>query len=180
MGNLQLNNHYNSRDINELFDELDYKSEGKIEFNEFIKIVLEKTLRVRRGEKFSDFYSSAKNFYLTPSEHITDVIRRAINRINKDDSHYEEDKELTKNLEWVIKALTEKDLFDFRLKENLFDKETLETNDTLKFLSEFSNDVFKQQKKADLELVISNASKKKATRDCNNLYVYLFLYILIS
>ncbi len=41
--NLKLDSKYDQRDVEQIFTELDTKSEGEIKFNDFIKILVEKS-----------------------------------------------------------------------------------------------------------------------------------------
>lgn len=104
---------------------------------------------------------AAINFYLTPSEQIIETIKKAIGKL----VHYQEEGKTIKELEWVINTLSEKDLFDFRLKDELIEANDLEETEILKFLSEYSNDVFKRQKNQDLESINTIIMKRKI-KDC--------------
>jgi hypothetical protein len=153
---LQIKNKYNDNDTGEIFKELDQDSKGELQFNLFIQALVEKS---KQNERFADFYLSAINFFLTPSEQIVETIKKAISRL----TIYKEETKLIKELEWVIHTLSEKDLFDFRIKDEYFDKEKLEDCDYLKFLSEYSSDKLKREKDRDLELInISNNLNSKS------------------
>lgn len=148
---LQLKNKYSEVDSTEIFYELDKNAKGELNFNMFIQALIEKSRKT--NERFSDFYLSAINFFLTPSEQIVETIKKAISKLTK----HNEEKRLVKELEWVINTLSEKDLFDFRLKNEYIESlDYLEDYDYLKFLSEYSNDKFKREKNRDLELISNN------------------------
>jgi hypothetical protein len=152
---------YDENDVFELYNEMDKNSDGEIQYNKFIKTLIEKT-RENKNEKFSEFYFSAVNFYLTPSTQIIKTIKNAIAKLQI----YNEDEKIVKELQWVINTLSEKDLFDFRLKDEIVDTVGLEETDIIKFLSEYSNDVEKRQKNQDLESINTIIMMKKQRRDC--------------
>jgi hypothetical protein len=156
---LKLKDKYEKNDIEEIFHEFDTNNTGEVYFNDFIKTILEKSQN-SKDAKFSAFYLSAINFFLTPSERITETIKRAIKELNS----YNSDSKIVRELEWVIQTLSEKDLFDFRLKEEYVGE--FENNEILKFLSEFSQDGIKRQGVDDLEQCNTISLKKKKIQDC--------------
>ena len=160
IGNLKLKSKFNENDANEIFMEIDKELKGEISINQFIQTLVLKS-KNNVNEKYSEFYLSAINFYLTPSEQIIETIKTAIHKLEA----YKEDAKIIKELEWVIQTLSEKDLFDFRLKDEFLLENNLEENDILKFLSEYSNDVFKRQKNQDLESINTIIEKKKKLKD---------------
>lgn len=153
--NLKLTEKYDTNDIQNIYNELDVKKEGEVIFHDFIKGLIEKS---KEDGKYSDFYLSAMNFYFTPSERIIETMKKAINQLEK----YSEDKRLLKELNWVIRTLSERDLFDLRLKKEYSE----ENNEILNFLSEYSKDKFNRQNYFDLELINTLQIKKKKLRDC--------------
>ena len=158
---MKLDSKYDQRDVEQIFTELDTKSEGEIKFNDFIQILVEKSHK-DQNDKYLDFYLSAINFYLTPSEQIIETIKKAINKLD----YYEGESKIVKELKWVIQTLSEKDLFDFRLKNQYINTEELEKTDLLKFLSEYSTDKFKRDKDKDLESLQTLNLRKKNQKDC--------------
>lgn len=160
--NLKLQEKYDKNDVKQIFSEIDSDKQGEIGFNDFIQILFFKSSK-NLNEKYTDFYFSAIKFYLTPSEQIIETIKKAMNKLDNQN----ENSKLIKELEWVIQTLSEKDLFDFRLKDEFINEETFEDNDVFKFLSEYSNDVFKRQKNHDLESINLIQLNKKKAKDCN-------------
>jgi hypothetical protein len=161
ISHLKLESKYDEKDVNHIFSEIDANSEGEIPFNNFIQCLVEKSQKEQSG-KYIDFYLTAINFFLTPSEQIIETLKKAINKLDL----YEGESKIVKELKWVIRTLSEKDLFDFRLKNQFIDKDELEKTEFLKFLSEYSTDQFKRQKCQDLESVKSLNLKKKKIKDC--------------
>lgn len=161
ISHLKLESKYDEKDVNHIFTEIDSNSEGEIQFNDFIQFLVEKSQKEHSG-KYLDFYLTAINFFLTPSEQIIETLKKAINKLDL----YEGESKIVKELKWVIRTLSEKDIFDFRLKNQYIDTEELEKTDFLKFLSEYSTDQFKRQKCQDLESVNTLNLKKKKLKDC--------------
>jgi hypothetical protein len=89
-------------------------------------------------------------------------VKRAIKEL----SGYNPESQIIKELQWVIQTLSEKDLFDFRLKEEYVSHQDYENNDILKLLSEYSHDGVKRKKIDDLELCNEISMKKKKIQDC--------------
>ncbi len=155
---LKLDGKYDEKDVEQIFTEIDHDSLGEINFNDFIQTLIQKSKMQETG-KYFDFYLSTLNFYLTPSEQIVETIKRAITKLDI----YEGETKLTKELKWVIQTISEKDLFDFRLKNDFIDKDELDKSEFLKFMSEYSTDFIKRQKDRDLESINTLHKKKK---DC--------------
>jgi hypothetical protein len=161
VNNLKLKDKYEKKDIDDIFSEFDHENTGEVNFNDFIKTILDKTQNSKET-KFSAFYLSAINFFLTPSERISETIKRAIKELN----FYNPESKIIKELQWVIRTLSEKDLFDFRLKDEFVSPGNYKDNEILKFLSEYSHDGIKRQKIDDLELLNEISLKKKKIQDC--------------
>jgi hypothetical protein len=85
---------------------------------------------------------------------------------------YNPEAQIIKELQWVIQTLSEKDLFDFRLKAEYVSPQEFMNNDIVKLLSEYSQDGVKRKKIDDLELCNEISLKKKKLQDCK-LYLYL-------
>jgi hypothetical protein len=159
--NLKLNNKYEEKDIEKIFQEFDPNKTGEVYFNDFIKLILEKS-QDSKESTYANFYLSAINFFLTPSERITETIKKAIREI----AAFNSESTTIKELEWVINTLSENDLFDFRLKDEYIAKAEYENNEILKFLSEYSHDGIKRQKLDDLDFINTISKKKKKKHDC--------------
>jgi hypothetical protein len=165
--NLKLNDKYETKDIENIFNEFDTKKTGEVHFNDFIKSILEKS-QDSQETKYSSFYLSAINFFLTPSERITETIKKAMKEIVS----YNKSSSIVKELDWVIHTLSEKDLFDFRLKDEYISDTEFENNDILKFLSEYSHEGFNRQKLDDLKLCNTISLKKQKLKDCKFIFKF--------
>ena len=154
---LKLKNKYDQSDISYIFDEIDLFKTGEVNFNQFINIAIEKTRT--NSSPYTEFYLSTINFYLTPSEIIGETIKKAINKFKRYEEHM-----IIKELEWVLQTLSEKDLFDFRLKDDFITKDD-DQNDYMNFLCEYSQNSSKRRETQDLELFNSKSVKKKIMQE---------------
>jgi hypothetical protein len=158
------------KQIDEIIEELGIKKQQIIKLDN----LLSKSKEKRKSSKFAYFYGSILNYFITPSERISQILEDSKNKL----SEYKEYK-LVEDLEWVIKKINSDDLYNLNLDTFLKEENLLKTQDknldiesTMNFISEYSKDNFNKNKIKDITEA-RRASKRRMNLNFKRSISYL-------
>ena len=102
-------------------------------------------------------YNQNSSIIETTYEKVLTIIKRVKEFIKKSSS---EANSLIEDLEWVIKVITNKSLYSYKLKKEKVSKQNAEYNKFINFVSKYNEEIIEMNKKHDIVTGIFNLGKK--------------------
>ena len=102
-------------------------------------------------------YDQNSSIIETTYEKVLTIIKRVKEFIKKSSS---EANSLIEDLEWVIKVITNKSLYSYKLKKEKVSKQNAEYNKFINFVSKYNEEIIEMNKKHDIVTGIFNLGKK--------------------